>query len=152
MIRTLLAVIVFFILSVPALAADGMKQMKSPYSVAETAQRFASAAKGKGLKIFDQVDHAQGAESAGMKLRPTVVVIFGNPKVGTPLMQCAQTVGIDLPQKALIWKDADGQVWFGYNDPVYIARRHGVADCPAVARIGKALSGLAAATVASKGS
>ncbi|GAB3686089.1 DUF302 domain-containing protein [Salinisphaera aquimarina] len=131
-----------------AVAADGMIQVKSPYSPDETVQRFVETAKSKGLKIFTTVDHAEGAAGVDLELRPTTVVIFGNPKAGTPFMQCAQTVGIDLPMKALIWQDADDQVWLGYNDPAYIAKRHEVEDCPAVTPIGKALSALAQATVA----
>jgi len=74
--------------------------------------------------------------------------VFGHPQGGTPFMECAQSVGIDLPLKALVWEDAKGQVWLGYNDPAYLARRHGVTDCPAVGGLIKALSGLAEATVA----
>jgi len=83
-----------------------------------------------------------------MRLRPTVLVIFGNPKVGSPLMACAATAGIDLPQKALIWQDASGKVWISYNDPAYIARRHGITDCAAqtLAKVSGALSKFANAT------
>jgi uncharacterized protein (DUF302 family) len=75
------------------------------------------------------------------------VLIFGNPQGGTPFMECAQSVGIHLPLKALVWEDAEGQVWLGYNDPAFLAQRHGVAQCPAVSSMSKALSGLAEATV-----
>jgi uncharacterized protein (DUF302 family) len=91
--------------------------------------------------------HAAGAAKIGKTLRPTAVLIFGNPQGGTPFMECAQTVGIDLPLKALVWEDAQGQVWLGYNDPESLARRHGVPQCPAVMTLSKALSGLAEATV-----
>ena len=84
----------------------------------------------------------------GKTLRPTEVLIFGNPQGGTPFMECAQSVGIDLPLKALVWEDAASQVWLGYNDPEYLARRHGVATCPAAAGIAKALAGLGEAAVA----
>ncbi|MES1925370.1 hypothetical protein T31B1_08603 [Salinisphaera sp. T31B1] len=131
-----------------ALAADGLIQRQSPYSVDQTVARFVERAEDKGLTIFATVDHAAGAQTAGLSLRPTTVVIFGNPKGGTPFMQCAQTVGIDLPLKALIYRDANGQVWLSYNDPDYIAKRHDVDDCAAVAPITKALAGLAEATVA----
>lgn len=94
------------------------------------------------------VDHAAGAATVDLKLRPTTVLVFGNPKGGTPLIQCAQTIGIDLPLKALVWQDAHGQVWLGYNDPAWIVARHGVPDCPAAAPVAKALAGLSAATVA----
>lgn len=89
-----------------------------------------------------------GAAKVGKTLRPTEVLIFDNPQGGTPLMECARTAGIDLPLKALVWQDAQGQVWLGYNDPAHLAQRHGAAQCPAVGGLTKALSGLAAATVA----
>ncbi|MGA8056525.1 MAG: DUF302 domain-containing protein, partial [Burkholderiales bacterium] len=78
----------------------------------------------------------------GKTLRPTEVLIFGNPQGGTPFMECAQSVGIDLPLKALVWEDATGQVWISYNDPAYLAKRHDVPDCPAVGNLSKALTGL----------
>jgi len=129
-------------------ASNGLVSIKSPYPVAQTIERFQQTARDKGLKIFDTVDHAQGADSAGLDLRPTTVVIFGNPKAGTPFMQCAQTIGIDLPMKMLVWQDAENQTWIAYNDPAWIAKRHGALKCPAIAPITKALSTLAARTVA----
>ena len=84
------------------------------------------------MTVMARVNHQQGAEKAGLELRPTEVVIFGNPKVGTPLMQCAQSVAIDLPQKALIWEDANGEVWLGYNDPQYLKGRHDIEGCDEV--------------------
>ena len=126
---------------------NGLVKKKSPYSVAETEARFVNVAHNNGLKIFNEIDHAQGARRVGMSLLPTRLVIFGNPKGGTPLMQCAQTIGIDLPLKALVWKAASGQVWLGYNSPAYIARRHGVPNCPAVAPIAEKLKTIAEQTV-----
>lgn len=131
-----------------ALAADGLIAIKSPRSATDTASRFDELAKQRGLVVFARVDHAAGAAKVGKTLRPTEVIIFGNPQGGTPFMECAQSVGIDLPLKALVWEDASGQVWLGYNDPAFLAQRHGVAQCPAVENLRKALSGLAAATVA----
>ena len=124
---------------------DGIVRVKSNYSVEETGKRFESSAKEQGLNIFGTVNHQAGAQSAGLELRPTQVIIFGNPRAGTPLMQCNQTVGIDLPQKALIWEDENGQVWLGYNSPNYLSRRHklrGCADEP-LKNIGNALKMLA---------
>lgn len=135
-------------LSSLAQAADGVIAVKSPRSAKETMDRFEQLAKQKGLNVFARIDHAAGAAKVGKTLRPTEVLIFGDPKSGTPLMECAQSVGIDLPQKALVWEDASGQVWLGYNDPAYLARRHGAAQCPAVGNLSKALSGLAGGTVA----
>ena len=141
----LLGFLLFF--SASSHAADGLIQLQSPHSVKETTARFVDVAESKGLTIFAQVDHAAGASTAELELRPTTVVIFGNPKSGTPFMQCAQTVGIDLPMKTLIWRDGNGQVWLAYNDPAYIAARHDVKDCPAVAPIDKALARIANAAV-----
>jgi uncharacterized protein (DUF302 family) len=132
----------------PALAADGLVAMKSPFPAKDTMNRFEEIAKQRGLKVFARVDHAAGAASIGKTLRPTEVLIFGNPQGGTPLMECAQSIGIDLPLKAAVWEDAQGQVWLGYNDPAWLAKRHGVAECGAVAAIGKALGGLAEAALA----
>ena len=132
--------------SASALAADGVITVASAFSVHETADRLEAALKKKGMTLFARVDHAAGAQKVGLKLRPTELVIFGNPKAGTPLMRCAQTVALDLPQKALIWQDADGKVWLSYNDPAYLKERHGVKGCaPVLAKITKALEGFARA-------
>ncbi|KST67984.1 DUF302 domain-containing protein [Mastigocoleus testarum] len=124
---------------------DGILRFKSIYSVPETAQRFESFAKEQGLNIVAKVDHQAGAESVKQKLRPTRLIIFGNPKAGTPLMQCNQSAAIDLPQKALIWEDEKGQVWLGYNSPKYLSFRHKFKNCgeEAVQRIENALNTLA---------
>ncbi len=127
-----------------AQAADGMIELKSAHSAKETLTRFEGAAKERGLIIFARIDHAAGAQKVGKTLRPTELLIFGNPQGGTPLMECAQTAGIDLPLKALAWEDAAGQVWLGYNDPQYLAARHGAKECGvAAANLRKALDGLA---------
>jgi uncharacterized protein (DUF302 family) len=127
-----------------AFATEGLIQIKSPDSVAVTADRFEQAVKDRGLNIFARIDHAAGAEKVGKTLRPTELLIFGSPKAGTPFMQCAQSVGIDLPLKALVWEDEQGQVWLGYNDPDYLASRHLAEDCPVVTGIAGNLSELAA--------
>lgn len=134
--------------SAPAIAADGLIAVKSPYSAAETMTRFEDLAKQRNLVVFARVDHAAGAAKVGKTLRPTEVLIFGNPQGGTPFMECAQSVGIDLPLKALVWQDAAGQVWLGYNDPAWLAQRHGVPQCAAAANIGMALGKLAEAATA----
>jgi len=113
-------------------AADGLIAIKSSHDVKTTADKLESVLKEKGMTVMARVNHQQGAEKAGLALRPTEVVIFGNPKVGTPLMQCAQSVAIDLPQKALIWEDANGEVWLGYNDPQYLKGRHDIEGCDEV--------------------
>ena len=147
-IMTSTFVAVSFFLSASSWAADGLIAVKSPLGAKETMDRFESIAKGKGLVVFARVDHAAGAAKVGKTLRPTVVLIFGNPATGTPMMECAQTAGIDLPQKALAWQGADGQVWLGYNDPAYLAQRHGVPQCAIVDTLKKALSALAAEATA----
>ncbi len=143
----LFAALLFWLSSL-ASAADGLIAVKSPHSAKDTMDRFEEVAKQRGLNVFARVDHAAGAAQVGKTLRPTEVLIFGNPKGGTPFMECAQSVGIDLPMKALVWEDASGQVWLGYNDPAFLAQRHGVAQCPVVENLRKLLSDLAEATVA----
>ena len=148
--RLVSALIVFssLILSGTVSAADGLIAVKSPHSVKETMNRFEDIAKQRGLNIFARVDHAAGAAKINKTIRATEVLIFGNPQGGTPLMECAQSAGIDLPLKALAWEDAQGQVWLGYNDPAYLAQRHGVSQCTAVGALSKALSSLADTTTA----
>ena len=129
-------------------AADGLVAVKSPHSAAETMNRLEATVNQRGLTVFARIDHAAGAMKAGKTLRPTELLIFGNPQGGTPLMECAQSAGIDLPLKALVWQDDAAQVWLGYNDPAWLAQRHGVPACPAAENLRKALAGLADTTVA----
>ncbi len=131
-----------------AWAADGLISLKSPHSPRDTMDRLENLLKQKGMTIFARIDHAAGASKVGQTLRPTEVLIFGNPQGGTPFMACEQTVGIDLPLKALVWQDAQGQVWLGYNDPEFLAQRHGAVQCPVVEKLKKALAGFARDTVA----
>ncbi len=148
--RTLrsLAAIALFVLSSLAVAADGLVTVKSPFGAKETMDRLEEIVKQRGLNVFARIDHAAGASKVGKSLRPTEVLIFGNPQGGTPLMECAQSVGIDLPLKALVWEDASSQVWIGYNDPAFLAQRHGVAQCAVVPNLRKALAGIAEAAIA----
>jgi len=113
-------------------ADTGIVRIKSAHSVPVTIDKLEVALNSKGMTIFKRVSHSDGAAKAGMQLRPTELLIFGNPAVGTPLMQCEQTTALDLPQKALAYEDKNGQVWLVYNDPEYIADRHGVDDCEQV--------------------
>lgn len=142
-----LIVLAFLAVSSIALAADGLVEVKSPKSVKDTMNRLEEVVKQRGLTVFARIDHAAGASKVGKTLRPTELLIFGNPKGGTPLMMCAQTTGIDLPLKALVWEDASKQVWLGYNDPAYIAKRHAIADCAVVEKLRKALAGITEAVV-----
>jgi uncharacterized protein (DUF302 family) len=130
-----------------AWAADGVVTIKSPYSAKDTMNRLEETVKQRGLTVFARIDHAAGAAKIGKSLRPTELLIFGNPQGGTPFMECAQTVGIDLPLKALVWEDESAQVWLGYNDPAFLAQRHGAATCPVVETLRKALAGVAEAAL-----
>jgi uncharacterized protein (DUF302 family) len=126
---------------------DGLITVASSFSVRETLERLVGFATSHGLTVFAQIDHADGAVKAGLALRPTELVIFGQAKGGTPLMAERQAAGIDLPLKALAWQDADGKVWLTYNDAAWIGRRHGLG--PASAEAVKAMAaGLAAAAKA----
>jgi len=131
--HTKLTGFIFILLfSSAVIAGNGLVNVKSSHDVATTADKLISILKSKGMTVFKRVDHAAGAAKVGKTLRPTELVIFGNPKVGTPLMQCSQSVAIDLPQKALIWQDAKGDVWLTYNNPDYLATRHNIKNCDAV--------------------
>ena len=129
-------------------AADGLVAVKSPHSAKDTMNRLEDVVEQRNLVVFARIDHAAGAQRVGKFLRPTEVLIFGNPQGGTPLMECAQSVGIDMPLKALVWEDAAAQVWLGYNDPGYLMTRHAVAQCPAAENVRKALAGIAEAATA----
>ena len=128
--------------------ADGMISVASQRSAADTMNRLEALVKERGLNVFARIDHAAGAAKVGKTLRSTELLIFGNPQGGTPLMECAQTAGIDLPLKALVWTDAAGKVMLSYNDPAYLAKRHGAASCPAIESLTKALDGLAQGAIA----
>ena len=122
------------------MSENGLITIRSQSSVKATIDRLEASLGESGVGIFARIDHRAGAISAGMSLRPTEVLIFGNPKAGTPLMQAKQTIGIDLPLKVLAWEDASGNVWITYNDPAWLAARHGLGDDTA-----EAVSGLARA-------
>jgi uncharacterized protein (DUF302 family) len=139
---------VLLVVAVSSNAADGLVSLKSPYGAKETMDRLQALVKQKGLNVVARIDHAAGAAKIGKTLRPTELLIFGNPQGGTPFMECAQSVGIDLPLKALTWEDSSGQVWISYNDPEYLAKRHDVPTCAVAVNLKKALAGFAEATVA----
>lgn len=150
MMRSLLTGIAMLLLVPFAHAADGMATMKSAHDVKTTLDRLEANLKDKGMIIVARVDHAAGAKRVDMELRPTELLIFGNPRGGTPLMRCGQTAAIDLPLKALAWQDQSGQVWLGYNEPAYLAKRHQLgADCAGpIEAMTNALRGFASAAVA----
>jgi uncharacterized protein (DUF302 family) len=110
---------------------NGLVSLQSRVSAKETRERLLAALATRKLTVFARVDHAAGAASVGLPLRPTEVVMFGNPRGGTALMQDRQSAGIDLPLKALIWEDAGGKAWLTYNDPAWIAERHGLGAASA---------------------
>jgi uncharacterized protein (DUF302 family) len=120
---------------------DGLVRVKSHNSVITTIDKLQAALEKKGMTIFKRIDHAAGGKEAGIDIRPTELLIFGNPKIGTKLMQCSQTAAIDLPQKALAFEDASGQVWLVYNDPLYMANRHHAEGCEqVVTKVSKVLA------------
>jgi uncharacterized protein (DUF302 family) len=129
----------------------GLTISPSNYGPKETMDRLAAAVTDRGMTVLARIDHAAAAAKAGLELRPTEVLIFGNPKAGTPLMQVAQTVGIDLPLKALVWQDDNGKTWLAYNDPKWLARRHGV-DPGAEQILGAMTAALAAVVEKATGS
>ena len=127
------------------MAADGLTTLRSSHGPGDTMNRLEAEVKARGMTVFARFDHAAGATDAGLSLRPTEVLIFGNAKGGTPLMQSVQTIGIDLPLKALVWQDTSGATWLSYNDPVWLAQRHGLAGETSTA-IGNLSAALAAVT------
>jgi uncharacterized protein (DUF302 family) len=132
--QKLLLLCLGLLIASPTLADDGLISKKSPYSVAKTLDRLEAILKAKGFTIATRWDHKAGGDKAGIPIRDTELLIFGNPKVGTHFFTSNQTAGIDLPMKALAWKDANGQVWLTYNDPAYIANRHGIKDRPEIVK------------------
>jgi len=120
------AIMFILLLTTSIFSEDGIITKKSAFSVAETADRLEKVLNEGGMTVFTRINHSDGALKVKKELRPTIVIIFGNPKIGTPLMQSNQKIGLDLPQKALIWEDEKGLVWLSYNDPKYLEKRHGL--------------------------
>lgn len=127
---------------------EGLKTLKSEFAPEKTIDRLEAEIKAHGMTVFARINHAASAAEVGLALRPTEVILFGNPRGGTPLMQAQQTVGIDLPLKALVWQDALGQTWISYNEPAWLAKRHELTglDGP-LAAMTKALADIAVKTV-----
>ena len=123
--RVAVALVVTVLMAAPAALADsGLVNVRSAHGVAQTLDRLEQAAKEAGVAVAARIDHGANATKAGQTLRPTALLLFANPKLGTPLMQARQTIGIDLPLKALAWEDERGQVWLTYNAPAFLASRH----------------------------
>lgn len=126
-----------------------MVRVKSAHTVAATTDRLAKIVAARGLRVFARIDHAAGARKAGLRLRPMVLLLFGNPKLGTPLLQAAPTMGLDLPLKMLIWQDRSGTVWVGYDLTHRLARGRGLKPGhPVVMRITRTLAAFARAAAA----
>jgi uncharacterized protein (DUF302 family) len=134
----------------PADTADAdLVTLPSAHGVTETVERLKALLAQKGIEVFAHVDHAAGARKVGLPLRPTQVLIFGNPRAGTPLMQSRQTIGLDLPLRALVWEDGEGQVWLTYRRVEDLTRQHHVTDHDgAVKALDDGLDGLARAAAA----
>ena len=143
----ILASIVFAANS-PVFADAGTISKKSAHSVAATIDKLEGILKEKGLTIFARIDHAAGAKKAGLELRPTELLVFGNPKLGTPLMRASQTTALDLPQKALAYQAESGDVFLVYNDPAYLSSRHKIEGAdPVLKKITGALDAFTSAAV-----
>lgn len=139
--KVIVSLVLLLLYAFPSMAANGVISVQSDFDVEETADRLENILKEKGMTVFNRIDHSEGASSVGIDLRDTVLLIFGNPKVGSPLMKCQQVAALDLPQKALIWKDAEDAVFVSYNDPNYVQMRHNISGCEEVLqKIEKALS------------
>ena len=136
--------------TMPAIdAKKGLVTMQSNHSVQDTADKLVAIIESKGMKVFARVDHQKNAQGVNLALRPTQVIMFGNPKAGTPLMNCEQSVAIDLPQKILISEDANKKVWLSYNNPDYLKDRHNIKGCDTqLANMAKALDGVSKAAIA----
>jgi uncharacterized protein (DUF302 family) len=131
------------------MAVQGLTTLKSSHGPRDTMNRLEAAVKARGMTVFARIDHSAGAAAAGLSLNPTELLIFGNARGGTPLMQTAQTIGIDLPLKALVWQDASGSTWLSYNDPAWLAQRHGLSGTEApIGNLTGALDAVAKAAVA----
>jgi uncharacterized protein (DUF302 family) len=122
---------------------EGLTSIRSGFGPKETMDRLQAEIRAHGMTVFARIDHAAGAAEVGLTLPPTELIIFGNARGGTPLMQSVPTVGIDLPLKALVWEDTAGKTWLSYNEPSWIAQRHGIANAePVVSKMAAALSAI----------
>jgi len=141
--KALLTLMLLLCTAINVMAAEGVITVPSIFGVKETADRMEQILIQKGMTVFNRIDHSKGADKVGIELRQTELILFGNPKAGSPLMECQQSVAIDLPQKALIWEDENSKVWISYNDQRYLEKRHAIAGCEEVIlKIEKALAGI----------
>ena len=139
--RIYLVFVIASLFSLQSHAQEGITKISTTHSVSEIANKLTTIIDSKGLKVFSVIDHKKGAESASMELLPTTLIIFGNPSAGTKLMNCDQTVGVDLPMKYLVWQDAEGKTWIGYWKPSLLASKYNLEACqPVLAKMDGALS------------
>ena len=130
---------------------EGLTSIRSRFGPKETMDRLQAEIRAQGMTVFARIDHAAGAAEVGLTLPPTKLIIFGNARGGTSLMQASQTAGIDLPLKALVWQDAAGKTWISYNEPSWIAQRHSVANAePVVSKMAAALSAMSKAAAGTR--
>ncbi len=135
---------IMLFISFSANAAEGMQNVESQFSVNTTANRLEKILNEKGMTIFNRINHSENASKIGIELRETELIIFGNPKAGSPFMKCQQSIAIDLPQKVLIWKDKKNKVWLSYNDLRHLVKRHKVENCEKViSKVEKILANIA---------
>lgn len=132
MIERVMVTLLAAVLTLPALAADGLIKKSSAHSTDETVKRFKAVLEKKGIRVFAHVNHQKNAQGKNLELSDVQLLIFGNPLLGTPLMQANPTIGIDLPMKLLVWEDTQGKVWLAYNDPRYLVGRHGIDNREAI--------------------
>jgi uncharacterized protein (DUF302 family) len=125
------------------MTVEGLKVSKSHHAPRETLEQLEVAIGHYGMKVYARIDHGAVAASAGLELRPAVVVLFGNPQAATPLIEGTPTIAIDLPLRILVWQDSDGTTWLGYNDPLWVARRHDLADDGSAGLAAEVLSAIA---------
>jgi uncharacterized protein (DUF302 family) len=138
------AAALLLLLSATSALSEKLVALESKYDVRETLDRLAAELDKRGIKVAARIDHAAGAKAVGMELPPIEVLMFGNPRLGTPLMQSAPAIGIDLPMKVLAWQDKAGKVWIGYTAPETLKTRHGISDRDEVFKVmAAALDGLA---------
>jgi uncharacterized protein (DUF302 family) len=126
---------------------EGLTTIQSNFGPQETMNRLEAELKAHGMTVFRRIDHAAMAKEAGLTLGPTELILFGNPRGGTPLMEANQTIGIDLPLKALVWQDASGKTWLSYNEPAWLAWRHEIPENELVAKMSRFLNDVAGKVV-----
>ncbi len=146
MIKRTFLILSSLLVALPVWAADGMVNHRSVFTASITSDRFERVLSQKDMTVYGRILHSAAAKRVGVELRHSELFIFGNPKVGSPLMKCQQSAALDLPQKVLIWQDETGVVWLSYNDPGYLKQRHRVEGCDAVVdKVKNALEAMAKA-------